>query len=68
MADAPFIKLDQFLKWQALVDTGGQAKLVIQDGLVRVNGEVETRRGRKLREGDRVELEGEQRLVPSLEK
>lgn len=68
MADAPFIKLDQFLKWQGLVETGGQAKLVIQDGLVRVNGEVETRRGRKLRQGDRVELEGEQRLVPALEK
>lgn len=63
---ADFIKLDQFLKWQGLVDTGGQAKLVIQDGLVRVNGEVETRRGRKLREGDRVSLEGEERVVPAL--
>ncbi len=66
MADAPFIKLDQFLKWQGLVDTGGQAKMVIQDGMVSVNGEVETRRGRKLREGDRIELEGEERVVPAL--
>jgi ribosome-associated protein len=63
---ADFIKLDQFLKWQGLVETGGQAKLVIQDGLVRVNDEVETRRGRKLREGDRVSLEGEERVVPAL--
>lgn len=51
-----FIKLDQFLKWQGLVDTGGQAKQLIQAGEVRVNGEVETRRGRKLRPGDVVQL------------
>ncbi len=66
MTDAPFIKLDQFLKWQGLVDTGGQAKMVIQEGMVSVNGEIETRRGRKLREGDRVQLEQEERIVPAL--
>jgi ribosome-associated protein len=49
-----FIKLDQFLKWQGVADTGGQAKWMIQNGEVRVNGEVETRRGRKLVEGDSV--------------
>lgn len=53
------IKLDQFLKLQGLSMTGGQAKLLIQDGFVEVNGTVETRRGRKLFEGDRVSIEGE---------
>ena len=53
----PFIKLDQFLKWQGIVQTGGEAKLRIKDGEVTVNGEVETRRGRKLVEGDRVTIE-----------
>ena len=53
----PFIKLDQFLKWQGIVQTGGEAKLRIKDGEIAVNGEVETRRGRKLVEGDRVTIE-----------
>ena len=43
-----FIKLDQFLKWLAVVDSGSQAKQVILDGKVKVNDEVETRRGRKI--------------------
>jgi len=50
------IKLDQFLKWQGIAETGGQAKQLIQDGRVRVNGQVERRRGRKLVEGDIVTL------------
>ena len=62
-ADAP-IRLDQFLKWQALVGTGGEAKQRIQGGEVRVNGFQETRRGRKLKPGDRVELGGQTVLVP----
>jgi ribosome-associated protein len=53
-----FIKLDQFLKWQGLVETGGQAKQLILDGAVRVNGEVERRRGRKLVTGDKVAIGG----------
>jgi ribosome-associated protein len=53
------IKLDQFLKLQGLVGTGGQAKLLIQDGSVFVNGTVETRRGRKLTAGDRISIEGQ---------
>ena len=48
----PTIHLDQFLKLTGLVDTGGQAKVVIQAGEVLVNGEVETRRRRQLRPGD----------------
>ncbi len=60
-ADSPqFIKLDQFLKLRGLVQTGGQAKLMIQSGLVQVNNEPETRRGRKLVAGDRVRVDGEQ--------
>ena len=51
-----FIKLDSFLKAVNAVGSGGEAKLIIADGAVRVNGAVELRRGRKLRPGDRVEL------------
>lgn len=53
------IHLDQFLKLQGLVSTGGQAKVLIQGGEVIVNGEVETRRRRKLRIGDVVTAMGE---------
>ena len=52
------IKLDQFLKWQAITMTGGEAKIMIQQGEVAVNGEVETRRGKKLRTGDCVTVGG----------
>ncbi|MDB9317736.1 RNA-binding S4 domain-containing protein [Nodularia spumigena] len=52
------IKLDQFLKFMGVASTGGQAKLMIIDGGVKVNGEVETRRGRKLVLGDKVTVEG----------
>jgi ribosome-associated protein len=50
------ITLGQALKAADIVGTGGEAKIVIQGGEVRVNGEVETRRGRKLHEGDVVEV------------
>ena len=53
------IKLDQFLKFVGIAPTGGQAKLMIQNGEVLVNDMVETRRGRKLVSGDRVTV-GEQ--------
>lgn len=59
MPDEPTIHLDQFLKAHGLVATGGQAKVLIQDGQVLVNGQVETRRRKQLRHGDRVEFEGE---------
>ena len=55
-ASADYIKLDSFLKWAGAADTGGHAKTMILEEQVRVNGEVEVRRGRKLRNGDRVEL------------
>ena len=52
------IKLGQFLKLADLVDTGADAKGLLAQGLVRVNGDVETRRGRQLVDGDVVELAG----------
>tara|TARA_B100001939_G_scaffold99332_1_gene85593 strand:- start:64 stop:273 length:210 start_codon:yes stop_codon:yes gene_type:complete len=52
------MRLDQALKWQGLVATGGEAKLRIQGGEVQVNGSVESRRGRQLQTGDVVELAG----------
>lgn len=51
-----FIKLDSLLKYEGLVETGGEAKLRIQEGQVKVNGETCTMRGKKIRPGDRVEL------------
>ena len=48
------MKLDQFLKWQNLVSSGGEAKIIIKSGSVKVNGVIETRRGRKLNKGDKV--------------
>ena len=53
-----FIKLDALLKFAAAVGTGGEAKQVIADGMVTVNGETCTQRGKKLRKGDRVEFAG----------
>ena len=58
-----FIKLDAFLKFAALVGTGGEAKLVISDGLVKVNDEVCTMRGKKLRAGDTVTFADQTLLV-----
>lgn len=55
----PFIKLEQFLKLSAAVETGGMAKQVINDGLVTVNGEVCTMRGKKLKGGEKVEFDGQ---------
>lgn len=68
MTDAPLprkLTLDQFMKREGWVGTGGQAKYVIQSGLVRVNGEVETRRGRQMAVGDVVEFEGQRAAVPA---
>ncbi|WP_437191642.1 RNA-binding S4 domain-containing protein [Planctomicrobium sp. SH527] len=53
------LRLDQFLKIVGVAETGGHAKLMIQGGEVQVNGELETRRRRKLRVGDTVTVQGE---------
>ena len=50
------IELHKFLKFEALVGSGGEAKMVISDGLVKVNGQTETQRGKKLVTGDIVEF------------
>ncbi len=57
------IKLDQFLKLAQVVESGGQAKQLIQSGMVWVNGVIEMRRGRKLRAGDVVVVDGEELVV-----
>jgi ribosome-associated protein len=59
----PFIRLDQFMKLVSMVGSGGEAKHLIQGGQVLVNGETETRRSRKLREGDQVTFEGRTEVV-----
>ena len=53
-----FIKLDSLLKFAAFVGTGGEAKYVISEGMIKVNGEVCTMRSKKIRPGDTVEFEG----------
>ena len=62
----PVIALEQFLKREGLVATGGEAKHLIQGGEVQVNGETETRRKRKLHPGDRVALGGQELVVDDL--
>ena len=57
------IKLGQALKAAGLVESGVDAKFVIQDGLVKVNGSIETQRGKKLVAGDKVEFDGEEILI-----
>ena len=67
LSDAPieipihteFIKLQDFLKFANAIESGGMAKTFIQEGEVRVNGEVCTMRGKKCRAGDTVELDGQ---------
>ena len=58
-----FIKLQDLLKFAGAVETGGDAKLIIQEGRVTVNGERCTMRGKKLRPGDRAAIDGEMELV-----
>ena len=58
-----YIKLDSLLKAANLTGSGGEAKLMIQEGMVRVNGDIELRRGRKLDPGDRVSVQGYEVVV-----
>jgi ribosome-associated protein len=55
----PFIELNKLLKVLRLVESGAQANLFIEDGLVRLNGQIETRKRAKLRHADMVEVEGQ---------
>lgn len=58
-----FIKLDALLKFASLVNSGGEAKMLIQDGQIFVNGEVCTMRGKKIRSGDKVSYNGKEVVV-----
>lgn len=62
-----FIRLGQAMKLAGLVDNGSQAKEVIQNGEVTVNGETDTRRGRKLRDGDSFSWNGQEVVVSAKE-
>lgn len=61
--DKDYIELNAFVKIKGFATTGGQAKLLIRSGAVKVNGEVETRNKKKLLEGDIVEYEGNKYAV-----
>jgi len=61
--DTPYIKLDSLLKLANLAGSGGEAKVVIQEGLVKVDGETERRRGRKITAGAAVFYNGEEKNV-----
>ena len=58
--ETDFIKLDSFLKWSGAVTQGSEAKIFVQNGEVKLNGQIETQRGKKLRVGDIVEFDGEE--------
>lgn len=58
-----FIKLDSLLKFAGICETGGEAKEAVQAGDVKVNGQTCTMRGKKIRQGDTVELEGVKLVV-----
>lgn len=58
-----YIKLEQMMKFAGMVGSGSDAKMIISEGTVRVNGNVELQRGKKLRPGDTVEYEGKKYVV-----
>ena len=59
------MKLDQYLKFIGIVQTGGEAKIIIRSGIISVNGIVEKRRGRKLYDGDQIIFANETYIVPN---
>ena len=63
MTEGCLIRLDQFLKLKCIVNSGGEEKVLIQMGHVKLNGEVETRRRKQLFDGDLVEYDGQEFLV-----
>ena len=63
--DTDFIKLDALLKYASVAMTGGEAKIYITEGLIRVNGEVCTMRGKKIYPGDVVTFENEELIIKS---
>ncbi len=63
----PYIELVQLLKASGVCSTGGQAKVAVTEGQVKVDGEVETRKGRKVRIGQKVEIDGQMIVIESPE-
>lgn len=61
--EGEYIKLDQFLKLSDIAQTGGHAKIIIKNGEVKINGETNTQRGKKLRVGDIIEVEEEEFII-----
>ncbi len=57
------IKLDQLLKYAGIAQTGGQSKLIIKEGLVNVNGQTVTERGKKIKRGDIIEIKNVDKFV-----
>ncbi|WFA08320.1 RNA-binding S4 domain-containing protein [Tissierella sp. Yu-01] len=58
-----FIKLDSFLKLAGVAQTGGQAKMIIADEMVKVNGEIVVQRGKKIRKNDIIEIEDYDKFI-----
>lgn len=58
-----FIKLDQFLKWSGVADNGAEAKNMVLEGIIRVNGETALQRGKKLYKGDKISIEAHGEFV-----
>ena len=58
-----FIKLDSLLKFVGIAESGGISKTLISEGLVKVNGEIETRRGKNIYIGDTIEFNGKEYLI-----
>ena len=61
--ETEFIKLNQLLKWADLVDSGGHANILIKEGLIKLNGVVETRRGKKIYPGDVILIEDQEKFM-----
>jgi ribosome-associated protein len=53
-----FIKLDQFIKWVGIAGSGSEAKSIVSEEMVKVNGKIEVQRGKKLRKGDIIDING----------
>lgn len=61
--ETEYIKLDQFLKWSDIVPTGTESRILISENKIKVNGQVEVRRGKKLRKGDIIEFENNKYII-----
>lgn len=61
--DTKTIKLDQLLKFAGITQTGGHSKMIVKDGIVKVNGEKVEERGRQIKKGDIIEIQGIDKLI-----